>query len=164
MTLADVPNGSDVLIDSNILIFSRRQSSAECAAFLSHCVNRQFLGAISILAVSEFCHRQMIYEAQSKSSLGSNPAKRLGAQPQVVKSLTSYAAEVQQLLASGLRILNIEHADFAIALQVQKTFGLLTNDSRMAAVAIRHGIRAIATADSHFDSVTCLDIYKPTDV
>jgi predicted nucleic acid-binding protein len=164
MTLADLPNGSEVLIDSNILIFSRRRASAQCATFLSHCVNRRFLGAVSIHAVAEFCHRQMIYEAQSLSSLGSNPAKRLGSQPAVVRSLTSYAAEVQQLLASGLRILTVEPADFSIALHIQKTFGALTTDSLMAAIAIRHGIRAVATADSHFDSISGLDVYKPTDV
>jgi predicted nucleic acid-binding protein len=164
MTLADLPLGSVVLIDANILIFSRRRASAECETFLSRCMNREFTAVLSTIVVAEFCHRQMIYDAQQTGTVGSNPAKRLAERPEVVKQLGRYSSEVEQLLASGLPIVSVDYGDFAVGLRFQKSFGLLTNDSLLLALAARSGIRAIATADSNFDKVSGFDIYKPSDV
>jgi predicted nucleic acid-binding protein len=164
MTLADLPVGSEVIVDANILIYSRRRASAQCADFLASCGKREYHGGLSTVTIAEFCHRQMIYDAQNSTTLGSNPAKRLAARPELVKQLTTYPAEVQQLLSSGLQILTVGPKDFLTALTIQKNFGLLTNDSLLLAVAARYGIHRVVTADSQFDSVTGFDIYKPTDV
>jgi predicted nucleic acid-binding protein len=164
MTLSDLPVGSKILIDANILIFGRGRLSQQCENFLDRCAREEFSGAISTITLAEFCHRQMIYEAQAMTTLGSNPARRLGSRPELVRNLTKYSAEVQGILTAGVRILTVEPPDFLAALKLQKDFGLLTNDSLIAATALRHGIRAIATADTHFEGIPLLDIYKPTDV
>jgi predicted nucleic acid-binding protein len=162
MTLADLPFGTRVAIDANILIY--RKVSPECGAFLNQCASGDFAAAIPSVSLAEFCHRRMMIEAQALGSLGSNPAKRLAGKSELVRQLTIYSKEVRELLASGLHLLTIEAADFLTALEIQKRHGLLTNDSLLAAASLRHGISAIATADANFDSVTGLTIYKPTDI
>jgi predicted nucleic acid-binding protein len=54
--------------------------------------------------------------------------------------------------------------DFAVALELQRQHGLLTNDSLNLAVAKRLGIKEIVTADTHFDAVQGIIIYKPDDL
>jgi len=164
MTLANVPVGSEIVIDSNIFIYARGRLSAECENLLDRCARNEVRAALSTITLAEFCHRQMIYEAQALTTLGSNPARRLATRPELVRGLTKYSAQVQELLISGIRILSIEPPDFIAALNIQKDFGLLTNDSLIAATAIRHGIRALVTGDSNFDNLPMFDIYKPTDV
>jgi predicted nucleic acid-binding protein len=164
MKLADLPVGSEVIVDANILIYSRRLASTQCSTFLERCANREFFGALSTVTVAEFCHRQMMYDAQNHTKLGSNPAKRLAAQPELVKQLSAYGVEVEQLLVSGLQVLPVESKDFLTALSFQKNYGLLTNDSLLLAIAIRCGVRAIATTDAQFETVPGFDIYRPADV
>jgi predicted nucleic acid-binding protein len=164
MTLAILPPGSQILIDANILIYGRGGLSSQCEDFLNRCGRGEFIGVISTITVAEFCHRQMLFEAQATMTLGSNPARRLAARPEVVKQLRNYSMEVQELLAAGLRILPIEAADFTEALRVQKDYGLLTNDSLLAATSVRNGIKNIATIDSDFDRISGITIYKPDDV
>jgi predicted nucleic acid-binding protein len=162
MTLADLPFQSRVAIDANILVY--RKVSAECAAFLKRCAAGDFVAAIPSVSLAEFCHRRMMIEAQAVGSLGSNPAKRLAGKHDAVRQLTVYSNEVRELLSSRLQMLTIEAVDFLTALDIQKRYGVLTNDSLLAATSLRHGISAIASADANFDHVTELTIYKPTDI
>jgi predicted nucleic acid-binding protein len=54
--------------------------------------------------------------------------------------------------------------DILEALNIQREFGLLTNDALLLAVARRLNCSAIATADAAFQSVTGFAIYVPEDV
>jgi predicted nucleic acid-binding protein len=162
MTLSDLPTGSSIVIDANILIY--RNVSPQCGAFLKRCADGDFTAAISAVSLAEFCHRRMMIEAQAIGTLGSNPAKRLAARPDLVCQLTIYSSDVHKLLASNLRLLTIEAADFVTALDLQKQYGLLTNDSLIVASSLRHGFAAIATADRSFERVAGINAYIPTDV
>jgi predicted nucleic acid-binding protein len=48
--------------------------------------------------------------------------------------------------------------------ELQRQHGLLTNDSLNLAVAHRLGINELATADSNFDLVQGIIVYKPADI
>jgi predicted nucleic acid-binding protein len=65
MTLDDIPASSDILLDANILIYSRRSASAQCQRLLARCAAREIRGFLTTIAVAEFCHRRMMQEAQS---------------------------------------------------------------------------------------------------
>jgi predicted nucleic acid-binding protein len=106
----------------------------------------------------------MILEAQSRGFVGSNPARALGQKRELIQRLSVYADDVRNLLGGGLQIETVEPEDFLVALELQMRHGLLTNDSLNLAVAQRQGINEIATADSNFDHVQGLGIYKPEDL
>jgi predicted nucleic acid-binding protein len=82
----------------------------------------------------------------------------------MVRQLSGYADDVRALSAGDLTIVPIETMDFAVALELQRQHGLLTNDSLNLAVAKRLGIKEIVTADTHFDLVQGITIYKPSDL
>jgi hypothetical protein len=86
MTIADLPIGSEIVIDSNILIYARGRLSAQCDDLLARCGRMEFLPSISTITLAEFCHRQMLYEAQAATALGSNPSRRLASRPELVRS------------------------------------------------------------------------------
>jgi predicted nucleic acid-binding protein len=164
MSLDAIPPGAEVLIDANILIYARRGMSAQCRQLLERCARREINGAVTIISIAEFCHRRMMQEAQSRGLTGANPARALAQNQALVRQLTKYAQEVQDLLAGELRVLAIEAADFAQAIELQQKYGLLTNDSLNLAAALRAARTLLATADAHFDSIPEISVFKPDDV
>jgi predicted nucleic acid-binding protein len=84
--------------------------------------------------------------------------------PEMVRQLSIYADDVRALLGGELALIEAEKTDFAVALELQRQFGLLTIDSINLAVARRLGINEIATADANFDHIQGLIVYKPGDL
>ena len=164
MSLADIPNGSRVFVDANVIIYMLSRKSVQCRSFLMRCATDEIEGWISTSVVAEVGHRRMMHEAQSRQFIGSNPARALAQKLDLVRQLTVYADEVRNLLGGGLEVETIRPDDFFLALELQKQHGLLTNDSINLAVARRLGLKEIVTADSNFDHVTGLIVYKPDDL
>jgi len=129
MNLDDIPAGSRILIDANILIYARRGMSAQCCRLLVRCAEGEVNGVLTTIALAEFCHRRMMQEAQSRGLSASNPAKALGQNPAIVRQLTAYKLEMEDLLAGDMAVEICDGNDFLTALGLQQTHGLLTNDS-----------------------------------
>lgn len=106
----------------------------------------------------------MIQEAQGNGLVGSNPAHALSERPELVRQLSEYAESVRGLLDCALAITESHPQDFLIALELQRQHGLLTGGSINLAIARRHGIKDIATADKSFGNVPGVIIYKPKDI
>jgi predicted nucleic acid-binding protein len=164
MTLDDIPAGVRLLIDANILIYARRGMSEQCRRLVELCARKEVSGVLTSIALAEFCHRRMMQEAQSRGLTGSNPAKVLSQGAGLVRQLAQYRQEVEDLLASGLLVLAIEEADFVEALELQRLHGLLTNDSLHLAAGLRAGVNFLVTADSQFDTVPGISVFKPGDL
>jgi predicted nucleic acid-binding protein len=164
MNLGDVTNGTTILIDTNVLLYSRNRRSSQCRELLLRCEQGAVNGVITLPSIAEFSHRCMVQEAQSKRLVASNPARALSERPELVRQLSAYAESVRELLDSALVVAELQSEDFLLALELQKQHGLLTNDSLNLSIAGRHGIKAIATADKSFDNIPGLTIYKPEDI
>jgi len=164
MSLGAIPAGARVLLDANILIYARRGMSAQCRRLLERCAQHEVTGVLSTIVVAEFCHRRMMQEAQSRGLSGSNPAKALAQNPALVRQLTHYNEEVEDLLSGDLLVLGVESTDFAKAAELQKTHGLMTNDSLNLAVGLRSAVKLLATADPQFDLIPGLTVFKPDDL
>jgi len=164
MTLDDIPSGSAILIDANVLIYARRGMSGQCRRLLERCAAREIIGVLSAIVVAEFCHRRMMQEAQSRGLAAANPARTLAQNPALVRQLSGYAQESEDLLAGDFTMLAVEDADFGKALALQRQHGLLTNDSLHLAAGLRAGISSLATNDPQFDAVPGISVFKPDDV
>jgi predicted nucleic acid-binding protein len=164
MTLDDIPAGARVLVDANILIYAKGGRSTQCGRFLERCARQELTGVLTSVVLAEFCHRRMLQEAQSRGLFNSNPAKALSQDRALVRQLSRYAQEVEDLLAGQLVVLSIESVDFSRALQLQRTHGLLTNDSLHVAVGLRCGVNLLATADAQFDGISDMQVVKPDDL
>ncbi len=164
MSLDAIPAGARVLIDANILIYAKRGMSAQSRRLLERCARHEVNAVLTTIVVAEFCHRRMMQEAHSRGLSGSNPAKALAQNPGLVQQLTQYSQEVEDLLSGDLLVLAVESTDFTKAADLQRTHGLLTNDSLNLAVALRIGVNLLATADPQFDSMPGVTVFKPEDV
>lgn len=127
-------------------------------------VRHEVNAVLTTSVVAEFCHRRMMQEAQSRGLSGSNPAKALAQNPGLVRQLTQHSQEVEDLLSGDLLVLALESTDFTKAADLQRTHGLLTNDSLNLAVALRVGVNLLATADPQFDSMPGFTVFKPEEV
>jgi len=164
MKLEEVPSGSRILIDANILIYARRGMSLESRRFLARCAAGDLRGVLTTTCLAEFCHRRMIQEAQSKGLAGSNPARALAGRPDIVQSLTEYQKDMDELLAGDFEVLTVTAALIRDSLRLQRSHGLLTNDSNMLAAAFAAGINTMATSDPQFETVSELQVFRPQDI
>ncbi len=164
MNLDDILNGTRVFVDANIIIYMLGRRSAQCRSFLTRCDTSALEGWINTAIVAEVAHRRMMQEAQFRQLVASNPARMLAHRQDFVRQLTTYADEVRNLLGGGLTVETIRPEDFFVGLELQKQHGLLTNDALNLAVARRLGINEIATADTNFDHIQGLIVYKPDDL
>lgn len=164
MSLEAIPAGARVLVDANILISAERGMSAQSRRLLERCAQHEVSGVLTTIAVAEFCQRRMMQEAQSRGFSGSNPAKALAQNPGLVRQLTQYRQEVEDILSGDLGVLGIETPDFSKAAELQQTHGLFTNDSLNLAAGLRTGVNLLATADPQFDSIPGITVSKPDDL
>lgn len=165
MNLDQIPKNDIVLIDANIILYALRDQSAQCKRLLRRCVERETYGVIASHVLAEVSHRLMIAEAHENGWIsGSNPARRLAEQPERVKVLIRYEQAVKSLLATGIRLEQLEKEDFLMMLRVQRETGLLTNDALLIACAERLRVQAVASADQQLSKVRGIILYSPDDI
>lgn len=164
MFLGDLPDGANILIDANILVYHRIQIpglTETVINFLERVERRQVVGYTSMALVAEAVHKVMLAEAVQQYGL---PEKgivtRLKAKPDLVKGLThaQVTEEIQRMNVS------IEPVTVELVKEAERLFsvhGLLTNDSITLALMRRLSLTHIATNDEDFESVNWLTVWKP---
>jgi predicted nucleic acid-binding protein len=165
MNIPDIPKQSHVIVDTNILNYAIENISNECVELLRRCAGSKINGIIPANVLAEFIHVRMLTEAKQYGvSSGSNPARKLGEKPEIIRQFTRYASEIKNLLAIGLKVEPLLLEDYTTSLQIQQNFGLLTNDSLIISLAERLKITKIVTADKAFLSLPDFEIYSPSDL
>ena len=160
--LSDLPNGSDIFIDANVLVYGLMNKSASCFQLLERCSREEVSGATSFEVIAEATHAFMLAEARSKGLQGT--AKYLSAHPEQVKVLTGYWQYASRILNLNLLLLPSDESILRSAQAERTRFGLLTNDSLAVASARAYGLDAIATGDAGFQAVADMTIFAPTDI
>lgn len=157
--------GARVLIDANIILYASSQRSQQCASLIRRCAHGAVEGVITSMVLGELCHGWMMEEARSKNLVTSpNPARQIARSPAIIPQLSEYQQLTTAVIHGALEIEPVERDDFIAALQIQRRWSLMTNDSLLLAVAQRLGIREIATADRHFDDIQGWIVYRPDDL
>ena len=165
-TLTAIPNGSDLLIDTNVFVYGLTSKSAQCKTLLERCSKEEVTGITLYEVIHEATHDFMRGEARAKGlfTAAAKGAKYLAANPGQVKLLVDYWTNVKRLLALNLVFLPMEQ-DIVVGAQTERVnTGLLTNDSIIVAAMREYGVTRIATNDSQFDTVPGISVFSPTDV
>ena len=162
MLLDQIAAGSRVFIDSTIFIYHFTGASADCKQFLERCEGGDLKGVTSVVVLAEVAHRLMMVEAVSRGSLTTgNVVRKLRAKPELVARLETYREQVERIPLMGVAILPLDMRTLLHSHAVRKEYGLLVNDSLVAAAAALSGIQALASADADFERVTELETYEP---
>ncbi|HWZ43711.1 MAG TPA: PIN domain-containing protein [Candidatus Saccharimonadales bacterium] len=165
--LAALPDGSDLLIDTNIFVYGLTGKSAQCRDLLEKCSTQQVTGMSLFEVLHEATHKFMIAEAAQKGLFTGQlekGAKYLAKNPGQVKLLSDYWLNTQRLRALNLLFLPMEQDIVARAQVERSTVGMLTNDSIIVAAMREYGLSLIATNDRQFDAVPGITVFSPTDV
>jgi predicted nucleic acid-binding protein len=163
-SLAHLPRGSNVLIDTNIFIYALSQRSAQCQELLDRCANEQVAGMTTIEVVNEVCHRLMVIEAAAVGITHRPSAISLRRKRDQIKTLTRYWILTAKIFDLDLLIIPLDEIRVRQAAEIRADYGLLTNDSMLLAAALEYGVGVIAGHDSDFERIEGLHVYKPIDV
>ena len=165
MSRGQIADGSRCVIDANVLIYAEEGHSKQATALLARCATSTIAGIIPFVALLEVCHKLMLIEARAGNRItGSNPARKLSAQPEVVKTLHAYRTRLDALLDIGVRVEEHLTEDYTRALELQSAYGLLTIDSVILATALRVGADYLVTTDTAFRGIEELSVVVIDDV
>lgn len=114
---------------------------------------------------AEVLHRSMMAEASAKGVITSGqPPKKLKADPSVTTKLSSYIAEIGDLLLLPLEVIEVSSADVRASRSLRRAHGFFVNDSINLACADRLGIAGVATHDADLQRVPHVRVWEPLDV
>jgi predicted nucleic acid-binding protein len=165
MTLDQLPTGTHVFVDSNILVYHFQPHpicGPMCHRFLERIERQDIEGYTSTNLLGELAHRLMVIEAGNLPGWpASKILNRLKQQPTVVKQLTLFQTAVESVLQSRIKVLTLPPILVSTAATVSRQHGLLTNDASILALMQANGLTHLASHDAHFDSVSVVARYAP---
>lgn len=165
MSLDKIKHGTRILVDSNIFIYWLTHQSSQCGKFLRRCAEKHIEGYISVLSLTEVLHRLMMLEAKESGwAKGRNIVRSLQSRPERVRALTRYEDWFRDILRLRLHVEALSLVDLIESLTIRRQYGLLTNNSILLAVALRLGIKNIASADKTLERATTYRVYAPSDL
>lgn len=166
VNLDDIPGGSLCVIDTNVLLYAEQGVSDQAQRLLRRCARGELSGLLPQTVWQEVTHKLMLAEAMTKGLIsGGNPAGRLAAKPEAIRSLSLYRAKVQALVDLGIGFESCTLTDLTkSAFGLQEKYGLLTNDAVVLAVAIRLKADALVSSDKAFHEVNEVAVHAPTDL
>lgn len=162
--LSDIPSGSDVFLDTNVVVYALCGDSEQCVNLMRRCASEDVCGVLTLDVVNDVTHKLMLREARDAGVIPRPRADLLSSRLDKVPALTRYWQQVQHLLRISLIVLEVEVSWLYEAQALRSSFGLLTGDSVIAAAMTQNGLAAIASADSDFDRLPDICRYVPTDL
>ena|SRR5215469_5038182 len=159
-----VPNGSDILIDANVLIYGVTAASPQCKRFLERCSREEVSGITLYESVNDATHQFMKAEALERKLCSGQAMRYLSQHPEQVRLLRGYWINTQRLLALNLLFVPLDLDIIEAAQPERAAAGLLTNDSVIVSAMRSYGISRIATGDQQFDTVAHITVFSPSDI
>ncbi len=165
MRTDELPAGTDVFIDATIFIYHFTGVSEDCRDLLERCERGEVHGITSVIVVAEVAHRLMTIEAVARKLVApGNVAKKLREKPALVRKLSTYQEQVQRIPLMGIEIASFDLRLLLSSAELRSQYGLLVNDSMVAAAALDANAGAIASADRDLRRVKSLPFYSPADL
>lgn len=165
MTLDQIASGERVFADASIFVYHFAAASPACRRFLERSETGELRTSTSAAALAEAAHRLMMMEAVSLGLVSAgNVAKKLRKKPSAIKELHKYDENVQRIPLMRVDVLPLDLKTFAKASLMRTEYGLMVNDSIMAASAVSADIELFATADRDFERVSELTVAAPGDL
>ena len=165
MKLDEIKTDSEVFVDSNIFIYHFTGVSDECGNFLNRCEQRDLTAITSVNVILEELHRLMMVEAVKKNLVKPpNIVRKLNESPKKIKALNEYFLNTQKINEMGVAIRPVTFETVMKSHMVRMTYGLMVNDSIIAASMQEEGLNLLATNDTGFEKVDEILVYSPEDV
>src|SRR4051794_13143079 len=149
MTLADIPAGTTVFVDANILLFALTNHpvyGAACETFLDRVENQEITAITSTHILGEVVHRIMTIEACDRFGWPMQGiANRLRRHPTEVQQLTRPRQVLDEIIAARVIALGIAPPHVSLAVDLSRQTGLLYGDAMIVAVMRDQGLTLLAS-------------------
>jgi predicted nucleic acid-binding protein len=164
-TLESIAPGSQVFLDATIFIYHVTGQSLQCRRLLERCEQGDLAGVTCAPVVAEVAHRLMMIEAVSRGLVDAgNVARKLRDRPDLVRQLQRYQTQVDRIPLMAIHVLPVDASALAASAHFRRRYGLLTNDSIIAACAETASIHLMASADRDFAAIDGLTLHCPGDL
>jgi predicted nucleic acid-binding protein len=165
LTLDKISSGARIFIDSTIFLYHFTGSSQECRILLERCERGELKGLTSVVVLAEVAHRLMLIEAVAGKFLsGKNLVQKLRDHPEIVQKLHLCEEQVERIPIMGIQIVSLDLKIFLRSDEFRTEYGLLMNDSLIAASAQEEEAEGIASADPDFARLKTLPHFAPSDI
>jgi predicted nucleic acid-binding protein len=165
MTFANIPQGSQVFLDANILIYHASADpnhGTACKQLLERIARHEIEGFTSAHVLGDVAHRLMTLEAIAGFGWAAKGiAIRLRHNPTEVQKLTRFRLAIDDVAQMGVQVLPIDFAVVSAGTLLSQLHGLLTGDALIVAVMQQHLLTNLASLDDDFDRVSGLTRYGP---
>jgi predicted nucleic acid-binding protein len=164
--LKDFGGKEPIFIDANIFLHHAFDLKSDSVEFLKKVETINLKAFTSALVIEEITFKLLIQSAsnflprvnlQKVKTLLQNKVKR----EEVIAPVEAYRTYINRLKDFGLKVLDLTDDDMKQALQISKTYGLITADASHVAVMQRTGIRSLASDDSDFQVLKEITIWSP---
>lgn len=162
--LADIPKGSIVFLDANILHFYLRgpeRVRMTCTLLLERVEGKDVSGYTSTLVLDELMYKILLRMVEEKYQR--NPLAILQGKPE---EIGVHAREVRRAVnivlgIAGLNILGVEKCHVEEAVDYMEKYSMLPRDAIHLSVMKSIGCKDLASADGDFDRVVDLNRWTP---
>jgi len=173
--LDDLPEGTRVFVDTNILDYALSAKSRSCASFIERVALREVTAYVNTWVLSDLVHKLMIKEAFVKGFITSPSAIKLKdcfkKDRAKAVALVKYQEQFEDLLSIGFRVLPIT-TELLIETKLQRAnYALLTGDSLHVGTMNRCQVNRraaplynIVTNDEDFALIADITVWKPNDI
>jgi predicted nucleic acid-binding protein len=165
MTLDDLPDGSTVFLDANVLVYyfaADVRYGPPCDRMMARIESGNFVAATSSHVIADTAHRLLTLEAIALHGLPAKSiATRLRRHPEIIQSLSVHRRAIDQLAGQVMVIIPIDAQILQAASAVSSQFGLLFGDSLIVAAMAQRGVTNLASNDADFDRVSGITRYSP---
>jgi predicted nucleic acid-binding protein len=165
MHLSELPAGSRVFVDANVMVyfFLRVEPFAKiCQDFFQRVADLEVEAFSGADVAGTVIHRVMVAEAITELGLQPREAvNHLKVHPDVVKQLQWYRTIPSDIAQARVHILDVTYRELHASKKYRADYGLLTGDSIILAVMERHKLIHLVTNDSDFDRVPGVRIWMP---
>jgi len=165
MKFDKILSNEKVFIDANIFIYHFTGVSDQCSNFLNRCEQQELIGITSVHVLLEVLHRLMMIEAVNKRLIEPpNIVKKLQKKHDLVKKLSDYYLNTQKIYDMGIIVKPLSYEIFIKGHFYREKYGMLVNDSIIAASIHHEGINSLATNDDAFLKIDGFKVYQPNDI
>ena len=164
--LASVPDGTKIIIDSNIILYTALDHpvfSRSCTDFLIRVEREEIHGFIPSVVIQEVTHHFIISELM-EIGYGKSVADCVAhykRDPLIMNNVSKTWTEIQRLFTINCTILYDNPDMVRNSIPVSRDFQLFTKDAYIASYAQSNKIPHIASNDKDFSRVPWLTVWKP---
>ncbi len=173
--LDDLPEGTRVFVDTNILDYHLSAKSRSCASFIERVALREVRAYVNTQVLSDLVHKLMIKEAFVRGFITSPSAAKLKEcfkkDRAKALALVTYQEQFEELLTIGLQVLPITKQLLVETKVARSTYALLTGDSLHVGTMNRCQVNRrnaplhdIVTNDEDFALIAGMTVWKPNDI